>query len=154
MLRGSAGSCNTPSAMSLLSASWPRCPEHFTWMQPNSNPREWRCNVLVERRYWDDEIGVRLSKGTAMCSQSERYRWWNSLDRKVFSILRITIAGWATGSYYCPVCEDRFFLNGQTAAALPPPYFRLCLKCAYIGTEHEKVGATTATTSKALSAHP
>jgi hypothetical protein len=76
-----------------------------------------------------------------MCSESAPYRWWKSLDRKVFDKLRIVIGGWAVGSYYCPACENYFF--PPSPAAVPPPYFRLCLKCANIGIEHEKVGATT-----------
>lgn len=48
--------------MSLLSSLLPKCPTHFTWMQPTLKPRQWRCNVPMI--------------GGPRCPESESYRWW------------------------------------------------------------------------------
>src|SRR5437879_9864064 len=111
--------------MSLLSeGSWPRCPKHFTWMQPTLKPRQWRCNLPV---YGGPDFDGRGST----CPESERYRWWRSLDRTVFSLLEWNV----TRAYYCPVCES-FFGAAGGERGFSPPYFRLCETCLRMGTEH------------------
>jgi len=142
--------------MSLLSTSWPRCPRHFTWMQPTLSPRQWCCNVLENRSHlaeasriaagldgfansanpkWDEVVAV--GDGAALCRETERYRWWRYLDRRVFSILEVNVGRLGLSHYYCPLCEAFFSPDGTLETKYSPPYFRMCTKCARIGTEHE-----------------
>lgn len=109
--------------MSLLSQEWPRCPEHFTWMQPALNPRRWQCNTPM--------IGGPDFEGRgSTCPQTKHYRWWRYLDRTVFSLLEVGVQG---SCFYCPVCEAFF---GMPGAAKGEPCFTLCSKCLWMGTEH------------------
>ncbi len=109
--------------MSMLSAGWPRCPNHFTWMQPTLKPRRWRCNFPM--------IGGPDFDGRgSTCPETEGYRWWRYLDRTVFSLLEVSVQ---EGYFYCPVCEAFFGLPGT---AHGQPYFTLCSMCLRMGTEH------------------
>lgn len=142
--------------MSLLSESWPRCPQHFTWMQPLLRPRQWHCNVLEHRSHsaeasrvaegldgfadpskpkWDEV--VEIDDGMAMCRETERYRWWRSLDRRVFAILEVNESS-GMYHYYCPLCEGFFSPDGTLETKYGSPYFRLCQKCLKMGTENEE----------------
>ena len=103
-------------------------------------PRQWRCNVLYKRSHQETVDGLENSEafkvddGVELCRESEPYRWWRSLDRKVFAILEVNER---MRHYYCPVCESFFWLDLETAeAGYNPPYFRLCSKCLQIGVEH------------------
>ncbi len=106
--------------MSMLSAGWPRCPNHFTWMQPTLKPRRWRCNFPM--------IGGPDFDGRgSTCPETEGYRWWRYLDRTVFSLLEVSVQ---EGYFYCPVCEAFFGGKEQTffRVDLPGVYCRKCDK--------------------------
>jgi len=125
--------------MSLVSeAYWHKCPQHFTWMPPTLRPREWRCNVPT--------VGgpPGIDGRTCACSRTERYRWWRSLDRKVFSILEVN---GQMQHYYCPACEHFF---GSRETGYSPPYFRLCSTFLRMGTEHNLRYASCATCDGAV----
>lgn len=128
--------------MSLLSKFWPRCPKHDTWLQPTLRPREWHCNVLEKRSHWESVEGVedseviKVDDGVAPCRETERYRWWRSVDRRVFALLEVN-ESLVLFHYYCPVCEAFFSADGKLETKYSPPYFRLCQKCLKMGTENE-----------------
>src|SRR5215469_8309622 len=100
--------------MSILSESWPQCPEHLTWMQPHLKPREWRCNI-------------------SRCDRTHRYRWWRYADQRAFAVLEVNEE---MRHYYCPIHMCFFAPDGKLETKYDPPYFRLCSKCIQMGTEH------------------
>src|SRR6266852_804643 len=103
--------------MSLISdGSWPRCPNHLTWMQPTLKPRRWRCNVLMIGGPDFDDRG-------STCPETGRYRWYRSLDRRVFALLEVN---GQLRHYYCPICEAFFSPDGTLETKYTPPYFRPC----------------------------
>lgn len=125
-------------------------------MQPELSPRQWRCNVLQDRSHWAeasrvavgldgfadaahpkwDEV-VEIGDGAALCMETVRYKWWSAVDRKVFSLLEVNTQQFGLCHYYCPVCESFFSPDGTLETKYKAPYFRMCEKCAKIGTEHE-----------------
>jgi hypothetical protein len=127
--------------MSLPSESWPRCPGHYTWMQPMLRPRQWHCNVFTKRSHWKGVEGVedsevfKVDDGVALCRETERYRWWRHVDRRVFALLEVNEKSLC--HYYCPICEAFFSPDGKLETKYSPPYFRLCRKCLKMGTENE-----------------